>query len=152
MIEFANAVGGESDYLTFGTGEFELTVEEEAKFIESAPEKGHLFLKGEIDREIVSLLNLNRGVRTRVRHIGEFGISVRRPFWGLGVGRLMLGAMIDWSRKVGLRKINLKVRIDNQRAIALYESLGFREEGQLTRAYCTDGEFFDDICMGLALD
>jgi RimJ/RimL family protein N-acetyltransferase len=152
LLDFANAVGGESDYLTFGKGEFDMTVEDEVKFIETAEEKGHLMLKGEIGGELVSILHVSRGPRPRVRHVGELGITVRQSSWGLGVGRHMMEAMLDWARESGLRKVNLKVRWDNARAIALYESLGFVQEGRQARGYLFEGAFFDEICMGLVID
>jgi len=51
-----------------------------------------------------------------------------------------------------VRKVNLRVRVDNTRAIALYESLGFVTEGRLTRDTAENGEFFDALIMGKAID
>jgi RimJ/RimL family protein N-acetyltransferase len=152
LLDYARAVGAESGFLTFGAGEFDMSIADENAFIESARKRGHLLLKGEVDGQMVSLLNIDRAPRPRVRHLGELGITVRKNLWGQGVGRHMMRVGLDWARKAGLRKINLKVRFDNTRAIALYESFGFVEEGRQARGYLVDGEFFDDLCMGLVLD
>ena len=51
-----------------------------------------------------------------------------------------------------VRKLNLRVRADNARAIALYERLGFAVEGRATRDVLIDGEFHDCLVMGRAVD
>jgi len=131
MVAYVTRVCGESDYLTFGLGEFEMTVQDEEKFIE-ALEGGrfNFMLKGVVDGEIVSLCQIvSRRNRPRVRHLGEFGVIVAKSHWSVGVGRAMCLAMLDVARRVGVTKVNLKVREDNVNAIRLYESLGFQREG-----------------------
>ena len=64
----------------------------------------------------------------------------------------MVEALIDWAHGHDVRKVNLEVRADNARAIALYVRLGFREEGRVTRAFCIEGRFFDGLVMGLEID
>lgn len=39
LIGYLETIGGESDFLTFGQGEFGRSIEEEEKFIENAQEK-----------------------------------------------------------------------------------------------------------------
>jgi RimJ/RimL family protein N-acetyltransferase len=69
------------------------------------------------------------------------------------VARALLEAMLAWAHAGGVvRKVNLRVRADNVRAIALYERLGFVREGRLTRDLLVDGEFHDTLLMGLAID
>ena len=60
--------------------------------------------------------------------------------------------IIRWAGSAGLRKLNLHVRWDNPRAIALYEKLGFRHEGRVTRGVRVDGTFHDVFIMGLEID
>ncbi|MBW2276968.1 MAG: GNAT family N-acetyltransferase [Deltaproteobacteria bacterium] len=152
LLDYARAVGGESDFLTFGAGEFDMSVADEVAFIEAVQQRKNLLVKGEVDGAMVSLLNVDRGARPRVAHLGELGITVRKALWGQGVGKQMLRAGLDWAREAGLRKLNLKVRHDNARAIALYERFGFVREGRQARGYRIADEFFDDLCMGLVVD
>ena len=71
----------------------------------------------------------------------------------VGLGRRLLEVLIDWARRGGIvRKINLLVRTDNDRAIALYESLGFTVEGRKRRDMLMDGDFHDAFFMGLFID
>jgi RimJ/RimL family protein N-acetyltransferase len=154
MVAYVNRVCGESDYLTSGPSEFEITVADEEKFIDGLDGgRFNFMLKGVVNGEIVSLCQIaSRRNRPRIRHLGEFGITVARSHWGLGVGRAMCLAMLDVARQVGVTKVDLRVREDNVNAIRLYESLGFRREGMAARALQIGDRYFSDLLMGKCLD
>ncbi len=154
MIKYIDIICRESDYLTFGEGEFQMSIEQEENLIESKSKADNaLFLVAEFNGEIVGNLSFNAGMRKRIRHVGEFGVSVRGDYWGLGIGRALIEYLIDWAEEAGIvRKINLRVRTDNENAIKLYKSLGFEMEGRLSRDFMIDNEFFDTYQMGLKLD
>jgi RimJ/RimL family protein N-acetyltransferase len=152
LLDYIAHIAGESDFLSFGPGEFELTRSEEEDFLRRAVESpGRLALVGVLDDELVANLNFSAGTRPRTRHAGGYGMSVRRHAWGLGIGSLMLDALIDWARAAGIVKINLQVRIDNARAIRLYQRKGFAIEGTNRRAIALHGAHFDTRYMGLIL-
>jgi RimJ/RimL family protein N-acetyltransferase len=149
LLNYVEAVSGESDFLSFGPGEFELTVAEEEDYLRKcSASDNQLYIVGLIDGEIVSALSFAAGRRPRVRHRGEFGLSVRKAHWGLGIGSLMLEALLGWAEARGITKINLRVRTDNQRAVELYERRGFVIEGTIHREIFIDGQYFDHHWMG----
>jgi RimJ/RimL family protein N-acetyltransferase len=153
LVAYVNRISGESDFLTFGSGEFGMSVEDETKFIQALDGgRFNFMLKGVIEGEIVSASTLMRQKRPRVRHTGEFGISVAKSHWGLGIGKNMCLTMLAVARRVGVTKVNLKVREDNHRAIRLYESVGFRREGLTQRALRLDDRYFAELDMGACLD
>lgn len=154
LIRYIRQVAGETDYLTFGPDEFDLSVEEQRRMLEEYRQSPrNLFLVAEVDGVIVAALDLRTSNRKRIRHAGTFGISVARDYWGQGIGSACLKAMIDWAKATGeIRKINLKVRKDHLKAIALYQQIGFAVEGIITRYFFIDGKFYDALAMGLAID
>lgn len=154
MIRYVTAVGAESDFLTFGAGEFKTSVEDQKKFIISSRDADNqVILIGWVLNEIVGCVVFRAGKWQKVKHTGEFGISVSKKSWGLGIGTLMMEALLDWAKGTRvIRKINLRVRSDNNRAIAVYEKLGFKVEGTFTREVCIDDTFFDNVLFGLQLD
>lgn len=154
MVEYVLVIGGESDNLTFGKNEFDLTVEKEELIIESMNSRDNsIMIVGEIEGNIVSMLSMGCGTRPRTRHVGEFGITVKKPYWGHGIGNAMIDYMIEWARNTHIiRKINLRARIDNKNAIALYKKHGFKEEGIATRDLYINGSFYDSLIMGLEID
>ncbi len=65
----------------------------------------------------------------------------------------MLAYLIEWARQTHvIRKIDLRVRVDNLPAIHLYEKYGFVREGCRTREFYLHGQFVDVFMMGLRLD
>ena len=71
-----------------------------------------------------------------------------KEFWGRGIGRRMMDCIIDWGRRRGLMKMNLRVFDHNERAIAMYRALGFQEEGRLRDDVLRgDGTYGDTIVM-----
>jgi RimJ/RimL family protein N-acetyltransferase len=155
MINYLHQIAGESDYLTFGSAdELHLTVEKEEKLFEDYFNRDNgLNLIAEYDGQIAGNLIFSGGTKKRTAHAGEFGISVRKDFWGMGIGKALIARLIEWSKETGvIRKINLRVRSDNARAIHLYKSFGFVEDGLITRDFLIDGVFYDSVHMGLLFD
>jgi ribosomal-protein-alanine N-acetyltransferase len=56
-------------------------------------------------------------------------LCVRENLRGRGVGRQMLMLLLERARQAGMEAVFLEVRPSNPRAIALYESVGFRQVG-----------------------
>ncbi len=154
LIEYLSIIGGESDFLTFGLGEFGRTVKQEEEFVENNLVKdNNLFIIAEINGKVVGNLNFSSGARERTAHVGEFGVSVLKEYWGRAIGKELINYLINWSKNSKIiRKINLRVRTDNERGIYLYRKLGFLEEGILKRDFLIDGKFYDSLMMGLLID
>jgi RimJ/RimL family protein N-acetyltransferase len=154
LLGFIEQVAGESENITFGPGEFGLSVEEERAFLQqNAEAPSNFYLVAEAAGEIAGTLTFSTGKRPRLQHAGEFGMTVLRKYWNLGIGSHMLASLIEWARQSGtIRKINLRVRVDNLPAIHLYEKYGFVQEGRLTREFYLHGQFVDVYIMGLQLD
>lgn len=154
IIKYLNIIGGESDFLTFGAGQFGKSIKQEEEFIESALNKENaLFLIAEIDNKIVGNLNLSGGLKERTAHVGEFGVSVLKEYWGYGVGQELIKFLIDWCETTKIiKKINLRVRTDNTRGIRLYKKFGFLEEGIVKRDFLINGKFYDSLLMGLLIN
>ena len=84
-------------------------------------------------------------------HVGRMGMGVIAGHRGRGLGRALVGAVIDAARRAGLEKIELSVYASNVPALSLYRSVGFVEEGRKVRGRKVDGRYDDVILMGLPL-
>jgi len=152
VVDFLNAVGGETDFLTFGENDFPISVEEEQKIIADCLERDtNLMLVAKINQVIVSQLFLDVSTQPRLSHIGHLGLSVSKAHWGKSIGSQMLEQSIDWAKKKRLSKLQLQVRTDNHQAIKLYEKFGFVCEGKITQALKIQQHFYDEFVMGLTL-
>lgn len=133
--------------------EFHPTVESEARLINEMHRSGNsLFLVAESEGLMVGQLTLEGGKRRNVRHAATLGITVADGWRGQGIGRRLMERAIDWSQAGGvLSRIELHVFTRNTNAIRLYESCGFVAEGTRRRAVFRDGQYLDDMVMGLLL-
>ena len=138
IIAFMNRVGGESDNLTFGKDEFFIQdAPEEAKLIKRQQNQGGFVLLAwaDISRkkggpQLVGLLSVDRGTRTRLRHRGTLMLSVLKEYWHQGVGtRLLQQGVARAESDQTLDVLALEVRSDNAHAIRLYERFGFERTG-----------------------
>ncbi|MFA6023645.1 MAG: GNAT family protein [Candidatus Gracilibacteria bacterium] len=154
LIKYLNQVAGESDFLTFTEGEFKMTKKGEEAFVEEAHKADNeIFLVAEIGKEIVGVLNVNANSKKRMKHIGTFGVSLKKAHWGKGIGALFIQTMLDWAKSNGVtRKMNLSVMANNKRAMKLYKKFGFKKEGLLKRDALINGKFYDAYLMGLLID
>jgi len=143
----------ESTFLSREPGESVASLDEERALIRRYEEADNsLFLLAEDDGRLVGTLTYTGWRFRRMRHAGRFGMSIRKSHWHRGIGGLLLDTMIAWARGNGVtRKIGLEVQHVNERAIALYQSRGFVEEGRLRREMHIDGQWIDIIQMGLWL-
>ena len=90
--------------------------------------------------------------RDKTRHRAGFGISVLRPYWGLGVGSALTAACIDCARRAGFLQIELEAVADNETALRLYRKHGFTEYGRNPRGFRTrEGRWQELVLMRLEL-
>jgi RimJ/RimL family protein N-acetyltransferase len=155
LIKYVKKVSGETDFLTFSPDEFKTTVEKQKEYLKKYCERDNCLTIIAVNNEnrVVGMLDFKGGAKSRTMHSGEFGITVLKGYWGKGIGKAMINYLIDWARNLGtVRKIDLKVRSDNNRAIKLYKNMGFIVEGEISRFFYIDGAFYSVLCMGLKID
>jgi RimJ/RimL family protein N-acetyltransferase len=74
----------------------------------------------------------------------------RRESWGRGFGTDAMRLVLNFAfNELNLRRVQLSVFSYNERAIALYEKLGFVREGTFREHLQRDGELFDMFLYGL---
>lgn len=150
ILNYLALIGAQSDNLDFGAEGIGYTPEEEAAFIESVQTSDNgKILMGWIDTTLVSVAHLaGKSRRPRTRHIATLAISVLQSHWHQGIGDAMLGALIEWAQSNPvLRVLDLEVRADNARAMALYTRHGFTLSGRFPQRFRIEGQSFDTLLM-----
>lgn len=64
-----------------------------------------------------------------------YSVAVAHPAKGRGIGRLLVQSLLERLQGVGISRVYLEVRADNEPAIALYASLGFVPVAELLDYY-----------------
>ena len=87
-----------------------------------------------------------------VDEVHLLNITVAPEYQRQGWGRVMLDAMALWARGLGAQWLWLEVRVGNTRAIAIYESHGYRRVGLRKNYYpAAHGQREDAVVMSLRL-
>lgn len=109
----------------------------------------NLFLVAVVNDRIVGFSRCEGVYLKRFSHKVEFGVCVLKDFWGYGIGKNLLKESISWADANGIKKITLNVLETNDKAIKLYERLGFEIEGILKNdKILSDGKYYNTIIMG----
>jgi RimJ/RimL family protein N-acetyltransferase len=154
IIEFLPKTHIETDFVNYLPGEFDWSVEKEREFLRARiANPVSLSMSAVVDGRIIGLAGAAAQDLKRMRHHAEIGLAILKEFWGQGIGRRMMELNIEWGRRIGLRKIYLRVVHYNERARSMYEALGFKEEARLHEDVLrVDGTYGHTITMALVYD
>ena len=87
-----------------------------------------------------------------IQHCGNLGMGVLAEYRGQGIGKQLLIAFIAKARAKGITRVELEVRADNERAIKLYERVGFVKEARKRNAMRFDGVYYDAVQMSIVYE
>jgi len=99
------------------------------------------------DGRVVGWCDVTPKTHETLSHSGVLGMGVAASLRGRGIGSALLRATLDAALARGLVRIELVVRVDNQRAIGLYRRCGFEIEGTLRHYLVVDGAEYDALQM-----
>jgi L-amino acid N-acyltransferase YncA len=105
-----------------------------------------------VDRRVEAIGTWRRRSHVVYAHTADVEKVMAHPHArGLGLGRLIVTALIDNAREAEIETLALGVRGNNHGAIELYEQLGFREWGRHPNVIEIGNERYDDVWMTLDL-
>jgi ribosomal protein S18 acetylase RimI-like enzyme len=104
-----------------------------------------------VDRQLIGMAGFFRRRGEKIRHRGGiWGVYVSEECRGKGVGRALLGELIELVQLLpGMEQVALAVSRENVGAKTLYESLGFEVYGCERRALKIGDEYVDEELMVL---
>lgn len=137
VFENFNRTHAETDYLLSYPDENSYDPEQEARFLEektNSPDE--IELVAIVDGKVAGTAGIEAvGKKYKVKHRAEFGISVLREYWGLGLGKALAKACIQCAKEAGYVQLELNAVAENERALSLYRSLGFEEFGRNPKGF-----------------
>nr|WP_272913728.1 GNAT family protein [Halalkalibacter okhensis] len=95
---------------------------------------------------VTSLINIDSKNRNAecIIDIGE------KEYWGKGYGSEALKVLLDYAfLELNLHRVSLRVFSLNERAIHIYNKLGFEKEGVIRESLYRNGRWHDIITMGI---
>ncbi|MEA4961027.1 GNAT family N-acetyltransferase [Lutispora sp.] len=120
-------------------------------FIRGLSDNDHLLVaefEEEGARKVVGLIGMNVSRNPRLRHSASIGLMVHPDYQARGIGTALFEKIIDLADNwLMLTRLELAVFVENQRAVKLYESLGFQIEGIKKYASIKNGKYVDEYMM-----
>ena len=103
--------------------------------------------------EILGMCKLIRQKHRNEHIVYLGGVAIHPDYFGKGFGRKLMLEIIDYCSKIGILRIELSVAVHNDKAIQLYENVGFTKEGILKKyTYLkSKKQFIDEILMSKLL-
>lgn len=129
----------ETDYLLSYPDENSFDAEQEGQFLaQKTASDNEIEIVAFVDGKVAGTAGIDAvSTKYKVRHRAEFGISLLKRYWGLGIGRALTEACIKCAKEAGYAQLELTVVAENERAITL--------KGALYRHYKNKRAIFDSI-------
>lgn len=151
LLDYLKIVGGETENLSFGAEGVSLDLEAEQAHLRMQSEStDNVQYLAKVNGEIIGTASLNRKHK-RMSHRGEFGISLKKAWWGCGAASALAEAILSFAKENDFCQLNLEVRSDNFRAINLYGKYGFRKLCTFPAFFRINGQDIDFDLMNLNL-
>lgn len=142
-------------HVRHGTASYEVDPPSEAEMaarIGKALDNNWPWLVAEIDGEVAGYAYVNQfRDRAAYRFGCENSIYVRSDSRGKGVGKVLLGALLEAAEQAGFRQMVAVIGGGEPASVALHAALGFRHAGRLEAIGRKHGRWLDTVYMQRAL-
>ena len=132
-----NKIHGETDFLLSYPEENSYTIEQEGQYLDRKTKSDNeIEIIAFVDDKLVGLAGIEAvGSKYKVKHRATFGISILKEYWGQGIGKALIDACILCAKEAGYVQLELDAVSNNERAIALYKKVGFKEFGRNPKGF-----------------
>ncbi|MGM9647977.1 MAG: GNAT family N-acetyltransferase [Eubacteriales bacterium] len=147
VYENFNRTHAETDYLLSYPDENHFDAVQEGQFLaRKATSPNEIEMIALVDGKVAGTAGIDAvGTKFKQKHRAEFGVSVLKEYWGLGIGRALTKACIQCAKEAGYVQLELTVVAENERAIALYQKEGFVEYGRNPKGFHSRISGFQEV-------
>ena len=137
VVQNFNLTHEETDFLLTYPEENSMDAKQEGEFLQKkADSANEIEIIALVDGKVAGTAGIDAiGTKYKLKHRAEFGISVAREYWGLGLGTALTNACIKCAKEAGYEQLELDAVADNKQAISLYEKAGFVEFGRNPKGF-----------------
>ena len=150
MIDYLKAAAGETPFLLRYPDEVNFTEEGERSLLQSrSDDPSVVMLNAWVGGKLAGNCTLTpKGARRKICHRADVSIALRKAYWGLGLGKTLLTRVLTLAKELGYEQAELEVISGNDRALGLYQRMGFVQTGRMPNAFRYDnGTYRDEIQM-----
>ncbi|APB30735.1 GNAT family N-acetyltransferase [Vagococcus teuberi] len=149
LIQAIRFLNTETPYLVVSPHALNMSVdamEHEIDYIFNQPNQFILLAFNQLD--IIGIATIVSEEENCFKHVGELGITIKKEFWGLGLGTAMIQEMIELCLESQIiKRIEINVQTRNTRAMSVYEQVGFVLEGVKRQAFLSENNELIDVAV-----
>ena len=153
MLSYINTLIAEDTFI--GLYGEPLPRDEEEKtlkeILEGVGSGDRVFIVVEVNGVYKGNAGVQRDKTRRKKHVGNIGISLAAEFRNEGIGAQLLATLIEEGKRLGMRLLHLTCLENNDRALHLYEKLGFKRCGYIPNACFWKGGYVGEVTLYLPL-
>lgn len=136
-----------SNFMLFGPGERNLSVEGAVKLIRALNNEINALAVATLDEKVVGYIILKGETAPRIKHRGTIVIGVHEAARGKGVGQALFAFIHELADSRGLHRLELTVMAHNEAALHVYQKMGYVIEGTRKHSLVVDGEYIDEFAL-----
>lgn len=123
-----------------------VSLDEQQAFIRDFPERGVFLLAVDAAGQVLGLQSIEPVVgQPAMQHVADIATFVHLECHRHGIGQALTAETFRLARERGFRKIMAMIRADNPRALAFYQSQGFKIIGTARQHSCVRDKYLDEI-------
>ena len=126
------------------------TREDEINWISNSMKKleksEFIMIFAEVDGHMFGAVEVNP-LTGKMSHVGVLGISVKKEYRDIGIGLDLLKEAEKHAIHMRLKTMQLEVFEKNERAIHVYEKMGYEVTGKIPKGVLHAGEYQDVLLM-----
>ncbi|WP_448207328.1 N-acetyltransferase family protein [Azospirillum sp. sgz302134] len=145
LLALVARLDAETDFLPREPGERPFWARDLAAFLAS---DNATILVADDGGTLVGFLSAHGGRYRRNRGVVLLSVGVLRARSGQGIATALFGAAEAWAHRIGAHRLELTVAEENGRARALYDRLGFLDEGRMRDTLRVGGAWRSERLMG----
>lgn len=123
------------------------TVADWIDWVQRSSRNREVLLVAKVEGEYAGHLTLQPEEWSASRHVARLGVIVQNGYRNIGVGRSLMLVAEEAGVQKNYEKIMLSTFANNKSALALYESLRYREIGRREKHFKMPSNYIDEILM-----
>ncbi|ALX49623.1 acetyltransferase [Lentibacillus amyloliquefaciens] len=137
-----------SGFMLHEPGERKTTACQQKEAIEKITlEERSVFFVAEADGHLTGFIAAFGGKLKRNKHSAYLALGVHDGFYGQGIATSLITKVFEWADDTDISRLELTVIKDNEKAIKLYQKMGFQIEGEKVHSLMIDGQPANEYYM-----
>jgi RimJ/RimL family protein N-acetyltransferase len=152
FLELCRKLDRETQFMMLEPGERQTSLEEQIQTIRQILQRDNqVFFVAEANNKLIGYLAVYGGDFKRNRHSAHIIVGILQEFAGQGIGKNLFSKMEEWARQNNIHRLELTVMKHNERAVNLYQKMGFEIEGLKKDSLLVNEKYADEYYMAKLL-